>query len=176
MFSLWQVFLQVRPPGPAHEEAPVREQSRESCRLKRLPGWETAVEEGASSSQSMPFCTPPSCLQDLYVDGLSRAKEVMSEAAERPWCVVFGWPWTRHWYLSSEWSLSLCREHVHWGCEWLGGCLEGLLRTVWWGGVFPLVYETARDSRNVVWMFCVWGAYCGMRWPPIRFLGGVSAP
>lgn len=21
--------------------------------------------------------------------------------------------WTRHWYLTSEWSLSLCREHVH---------------------------------------------------------------
>lgn len=38
------------------------------------------------------ICTPPSCLQDLSLEGLSKAKEVMSEAAERLWCVVFGWP------------------------------------------------------------------------------------
>lgn len=117
----------------------------------------------------MPFCTPPSCLQDLSLEGLLRAKKITSEAAERLWCVVFGWP-----------GLALVPKPLPWACA-LRMLMVGLtvcggsIRTVWWGRVFPVQWQDCKRQKNVVWVFCVWWVNLEMRWPPIISWEGVCA-
>lgn len=96
--TLWrrfapQVFLQVRPPGSAHEEAPVREQTAD-------PAAKTASRPPAGRGRgcvqrSCPFAPHPAASRTSPGKAF-RGRKRHVRAAEQPWCVVFGWPWTRH--------------------------------------------------------------------------------
>ena len=105
-------------PGPTTWPCTWRDTSegaeRQLLRAKKASRLRRPRKEGACSSQS--HFAPCLVASRTYWEGLSRARTVTSEAAGHPGCVVSGWPRLATGYLSSEWSLSLCREHVHWEC------------------------------------------------------------
>lgn len=183
MLPLWQVFFQVWPPGPAHEEAPLKEQRDESCRLKeasRLRGGHGRRD--ACNSQSMPFCFLSSYLQGplfgrSFEGYKSHVRSGIAPMVHGVW-VTPDSPLVPNLLRGSKLlAVSMRTENVS---GW-DGCVEDLLLTVWWGRLFfspPMWYQiTARDrkKKKAVWMFCVWGVYQGMSWPPI-ISWRVSAP
>lgn len=184
MLSLWQVFLQVWPPGPAHEEAPLKEQRDEPCRLKeasRLRGGHGRRD--ACTSQSMPFCFLPSYLQGplfgrSFEGYKSHVRSGIAPTVHGVWVTLDS---PRHWFLTF-WEAP--ESLLPWACA-LRMLMGGM--TVCWGSItdcmvrqtffFPLVVANncKRQKKKAVWMFCVWGVYQGMSWQPI-ISWRVSAP
>lgn len=154
MLPLWQVFLQVWPPGPAHEEAPLKEQRDESCRLKeasRLRGGHGRRD--ACNSQSMPFCFLSSYLQGplfgrSFEGYKSHVRSGIAPMVHGVW-VTPDSPLVPNLLRGSKLlAVSMRTENVS---GW-DGCVEDLLLTVWWGRLFfspPMWYQiTARDRKK----------------------------
>lgn len=136
MFTLWQVFLQVRPPGPTHEEAPLREQ-RGSFGLKRLPGWDgrgRRVRVPAKACHLHPAEWPLGPLLGRSFEG--EESHVRSSKAS----VVCG-VWVA---LNSPLVPVFCvvPKPLPWACvqrTLLAECVEDLSWTVWSSSLVPVV-------------------------------------
>lgn len=128
-----QVFLQVWPPGPAHEEAPLREKRDESCRLKeasRLRGGHGRRD--ACTSQSMPFCFLPSYLQGplfgrSFEGYKSHVRIGIAPTVHGVWVTLDS---PRHWFLTfweapEPFAVSMRTENVN-------GWDDCMLRIYYW--------------------------------------------
>lgn len=169
LFLPLQVFFQVRPPGPSHEETPLSGSRGESCGLRGVKVEEPWAEGCVFQPKHAilhPTQLPPG---PLFLEGLLRAnKSCKKRHSNRgAWCL--GFPGLIHWYLTfwaapKPFAVSMCTENVN---DWATVCYEDLLMTVCWGTFFFLWLFYNCKRKKIVWMSCMWGISREMGRPPI---------
>lgn len=164
-----QVFFQVWPPGPSHEETPLNRSRGESCGLRGVKVEEPWAEGCVFQPKHAilhPTQLPPG---PHFLEGLLRANKSCKKRHSNhgAWCL--GFPGLIHWYL----TFWVAPKPLPWACA-LRMLMIGRLYAmrIYWrlyaeAHFFSCgCFITVREKKKV-WMSCMWGISCEMGRPPI---------